>query len=162
MIVLTVLSIVCFSFNPNKEDWDEIKIATKETFGTSNFDFNKFKIEGADHQNIYFTISSDSDKVGYLVIGEANSQYQKFDFYVLYDTNASILKVEVLNYIETYGFEICNKHWLKQFISARTENIFEYNKKIDGISGATISVSSIKHEIFVITNKLKNKIKKLL
>ena len=68
------------------------------------------------------------------------------------------MKIEVLKYRENYGAEICSKRWLKKFINISTNSYTEYNQKIDAISGATISVNSIKTDVFSRTNILKKSI----
>ena len=61
---------------------------------------------------------------------------------------------------ENYGGEICNKNWLTQFARLETNNYVRYNRNINGISGATISVNSIKNDVFKLTNTLKKSITK--
>ena len=158
--MISFLSILFSSFTTTEKDWDKIIRSSQKTFNISDPNFNELRGQIENHK--YFTISSKSTQIGYLVIAQANSKHQKFDFYILFSNNATILEVRVLTYRENYGFEICAKRWLSQFKSIKTDNQFEYNSKIDGVSGATISVNSIKHEIFVITNQLNNMIEKLL
>ena len=161
LIVLSILSISSFSFNPTERDWNKIEKSIKQVFDISDCNFSQLIMENNNNKDIYFAISSNEQIVGYLVTGQANSKHRQFDFYILYSKNAIILKVEVLTYREDYGFEMCNIKWLQQFIGLDTENEFEYNSRVDGISGATISVNSIKHKVFTLSNKLKNNIKTL-
>ena len=51
-----------------------------------------------------------------------------------------------------------SKKWLENFIQLPTNNYVEFNRKIDGISGATISVSSLKKNVFRLTNILKSEL----
>ena len=46
------------------------------------------------------------------------------------------------------------------FAGLETNNDVRYNRNINGISGATISVNSIKKDIFKLTNTLKESITK--
>lgn len=70
----------------------------------------------------------------------ANVQsYETFDYIVIYDTNLSIIRVDIANYGGQYGYEICRAKWLEQF-QGRTSG-FKLNENIDGISGATVSAS---------------------
>ena len=93
--------------------------------------------------------------MGYFVVKSAFSKYKKFDYFIIYNSFADILKVEILNYRESHGFEICNKRWLKQFIRSNSDSEFEFNSKIDAISGATISVNSLKNSVFKQTKVIK-------
>ena len=63
-----------------------------------------------------------------------------------------------MHYRENWGAEICSKGWLKQFIGIDMENSQIYNKSIDGISGSTISVNSLKSDVFKISKELKIKL----
>ncbi len=64
-----------------------------------------------------------------------------------------IKRVQVLEYNAEYGFEICNKNWLKQFSDKSGGNI-SYSNDIDAVAGATISGNSITNHINFLGNTL--------
>lgn len=68
--------------------------------------------------------------------------YEYFDFLMLLDTSLQVVHVEVVNYQAQYGYEICNKRWLKQFNGSNGKQL-AYGKDIQALSGATISASAI-------------------
>ncbi|GEM_PF-677285 len=72
--------------------------------------------------------------------------YETFDYVVFFDKDVSVLKMNVVDYPGDYGYEICGKNWLKQFIGYRGKPL-QYKADIDGISGATISANSITSDI---------------
>ena len=72
--------------------------------------------------------------------------YEVFDYVVFFDNDLSVLKMKVVDYPGDYGYEICGKNWLKQFIGYRGKPL-RYKADIDGISGATISANSITSDI---------------
>ena len=74
---------------------------------------------------------------------------------MIFSDKGDILKIEVLNYNENYGAEICNKRWLKQFQKINTSSFLTYNNSIDGISGATLSAQRLSANSWQITQKLK-------
>ena len=76
-------------------------------------------------------------------------------YFVLYNAKSEIIKVVILNYREEYGGEICSKNWLKQFENNNSNSSLEFNNKVYGISGATISVNSLKTSVFKQTQTLK-------
>ena len=86
-----------------------------------------------------FKIVGNTDKV---FIGYSPSKFDNFDFMVIFDCGNKIKLVKILIYRENYGGEISSRRWLKQFIG-----ITEPKPFVDAISGATISVNSIKHSI---------------
>lgn len=86
--------------------------------------------------------------------GNPNSEsYETFDYIVIYDTNLSILKVDIANYPGEYGYEICRSKWLQQF-EGKTDG-FELNNNVDGISGATVSVSYLINDLNSVGAKVK-------
>lgn len=72
--------------------------------------------------------------------------YETFDYVVFFDKDLAILKMNVVDYPGDYGYEICGKNWLKQFIGYQGKPL-RYKSDIDGISGATISANSITSDI---------------
>lgn len=72
--------------------------------------------------------------------------YEVFDYVVFFDTDLTVLKMNVVDYPGDYGYEICGKNWLKQFIGYQGSKL-RYKSDIDGISGATISANSITSDI---------------
>ncbi len=93
-----------------------------------------------------YNILGKSDRV---YIGYSPSKFENFDFMVLLDCDNKIKLVRVLVYRENYGGEIGSKRWLKQFIGMTEPKPF-----VSAISGATISVNSIKHSINKLINSL--------
>ena len=106
-----------------------------------------------------FSVIKQNDVVlGYYVVAQAPSKFHQFDYYIIFNSEAEILKIEILQYRENYGAEICSKNWLANFIKISTNTYPEYNRRIDGISGATISVNSIKRDVFKVSNILKKSV----
>ena len=126
---------------------------------TKIFNNQVYKLEELKNINDPYYIIKEEEKIlGYIVVANAPSKFHKFDYYIVFNENVEILKIEVLKYRENYGAEICSKRWLKKFINISTNSYTEYNQKIDAISGATISVNSIKKDVFSRTNILKKSI----
>jgi len=82
-------------------------------------------------------------------IGKSRSKFEHFDFMVLLDENKTIKLVKVLIYRENYGGEIGSRRWLKQWIG-----ISKPKYMVSAISGATISVHSLKQSINTLLTKL--------
>lgn len=89
------------------------------------------------------------DSTDFVYIGKARSKFEDFDFMVLFDETKTIKLVKVLVYRESYGAEIGSKRWLRQFIGLNKPKPF-----VDAISGATISVHSMKQSINTLLSKL--------
>ena len=86
-----------------------------------------------------YEVAGKTDKV---YIGYSPSKFDNFDFMVLLDNTNKVKLVKVLIYRENYGGEIGSKRWLKQFTG-----MTEPKSYVDAISGATISVNSMKYSI---------------
>lgn len=100
-----------------------------------------------DLDGTLFYLSNSDDKA---FIGHARSKYKTFDYLVLLDKDYTIKLVKILVYRENYGSEIGSKRWLaRNFIGVNKPKVF-----VDAISGATISVNSLKYSI----NKLLDEI----
>ena len=158
VIIFIMITLLIFSFTSIKWEKDtksKIKIYNSiyDIFHSDRYTLESF------NDNDFNIIKEEEKIIGYLLVTQSFSKTNTFDYYVLYNTQAEILKVEVLSYRESHGFEICNKRWLKQFIGINIASEFEYNNKVDAISGATISVNSIKSSIYQNTQYLKKLIK---
>ena len=83
-------------------------------------------------------------------IGTSRSKFEDFEFMVLFDKDKTIKLVKVLVYRENYGGEIGSKRWLRQWIGVNEPKPF-----VDAISGATISVHSIKNSINILIKEIR-------
>ena len=156
---LIVATFFLFSFTTtyvlSVKDWKKIKKNAKTVFNIEELSFSEIRNTSSLEATRFFKIND----LGYLAFDQAPSKFHKFEYYIIFDEKGEILEVEVLNYNENYGAEICNKRWLKQFHQINTSSFFEYNTTVDGISGATISVESISSHIWTVTEELKDYLK---
>jgi hypothetical protein len=152
---LIVAALLFFSFTSSyvlsARDWGRIEKSTKALFNTDDFSFSEINTISKFGATRLFKI----DDLGYLAFDQAPSKFHKFEYYMIFSDKGDVLKIEVLNYNENYGAEICNKRWLKQFQKINTSSFLTYNNSIDGISGATLSVQSISANSWQVTQKLK-------
>ena len=155
-ITLMVIALLFFSFKASYWQFDK---KSREIVSSSIAKIFKSQNCGiAEIDDTFYTIKKDNAIVGYLAVTDAPSKFHTFDYYILFDNKAEILKVEILHYRENWGAEICSPKWLKQFIGIDTENSQAYNNGIDGISGATLSVNSLKYDLLKTCKALKLKI----
>ena len=138
---LFFMSTAVAQFKPSKQSITKANTIVKQTFG-----------EGVVSQSLlvnanYGSLKVDEKIVGYSCIEQASSKHDKFEFVVIYDADLNILQVKVLLYREDYGYEIKSKRWLKQFITRET-------REVQAISGATISVNSLKKSVELLNQKM--------
>ena len=155
-VTLTVIALLFFSFKASYWEIDKKSRATVYNSIAKVFNSKTCNIHAIDE--IFYSISDDDSIIGYLAVTDAPSKFHMFDYYILFDNEAEVLKVEVLQYRENYGAEICSKRWLKQFVGIDTKNSQAYHNTVDAISGATISVNSLKYDLLKICKELKFKL----
>ena len=91
----------------------------------------------------YWTISNNDTTIAYALMDNVLGKSMPITFLVLVDIDGKIMNTKVIKYREAYGGEVGNKNWLAQFTHFSDTSDFKVGKNIDGISGATISVSSL-------------------
>ncbi|MEC7864129.1 MAG: FMN-binding protein [Bacteroidota bacterium] len=155
-VTLMVIALLFFSFKTSYWEVDKESRATVYNSIAKIFNSKTCNIDAIDE--IFYSISAHDSIIGYLAVTDAPSKFHMFDYYILFDNEAEILKVEILHYRENYGAEICSKRWLKQFVGIDTKNSQDYHNSVDAISGATISVNSLKYDLLKICKELKLKL----
>ena len=111
-----------------------------------NIDYSKSAIDLSPN---YYELTINDSIIGYMCLQQAPSKHDMFDFLAIYSSDMQLLKLQILTYRDNYGGEIANKRWLKQFLTRPT-------KKVQAISGATISVESMKMVVSSLNQKMKN------
>lgn len=121
-----------------------LKKADKELIAYFGQDLEKQKISSNTN---HYSLSINDSIYGFLCFEQSPSKHDKFDYMAIYSPDFKLLKLRILAYRENYGGEISNKRWLNQFISRSP-------KKVQAISGATISVESLKYSVAQLTEKM--------
>ena len=157
-ITVIVIALLFSSFKASYWELDKDSRATVYKSIAKIFNSETCNLDPID--DTFYSISEDDSIIGYLAVTDAPSKFHRFDYYVLFNDKEEILKVEVLHYRENYGAEICNKKWLKQFVglSIPIDSYAKYNRMVDGISGATLSVNNLKKDVFRLSKLLKKEI----
>lgn len=88
-----------------------------------------------------------------------DTQYEYFDYFILFSKNGKILKVKIFNYQATHGQEITARGWLNQFNGTTPIKNLKVGKNIDAISGATVSVYAITEDVSIQISRLANLLK---
>ena len=77
--------------------------------------------------------------LGVLFLDHVLGKHEIIDYAVALSPDGKILAVEILEYRESYGFEIRGAKWRSQFAGKRVNDPLRLNKDIYNISGATMS-----------------------
>src|SRR5688572_972092 len=81
----------------------------------------------------------DARLLGVLVVDHVLGKHEIIDYTVAISPEGKVMGVEILEYRESYGYEIRNAKWRKQFVGKKPSEPFRLNKDIYNISGATMS-----------------------
>ncbi|BBP02991.1 hypothetical protein TPL01_22250 [Sulfuriferula plumbiphila] len=76
---------------------------------------------------------------GFFVIDQVVGKHEMITYAVGINRDGSVKQVEILEYRETYGYEIRDPAWRKQFVGKTAASPVKLNKDITNIAGATLS-----------------------
>lgn len=76
---------------------------------------------------------------GWFIVDRVIGKHEFITYAVALTRDGAVRNVEVLDYRETYGGEIRNPAWRRQFVGKRLAAGVELGKDIKNISGATLS-----------------------
>ncbi|MGI9130909.1 MAG: FMN-binding protein [Candidatus Methylopumilus sp.] len=148
-IILSAALLGIFISNINAKTYFTPEQAQKLIF--PNVSFVKFPINlTSEQQNRMTEVSSvklafDGSNVwkgidgSWFIVDQVVGKHEFITYAVGINPSGSIKDIEILEYNESYGYEVKEKSWLKQFFSKTNANPIKLNQDIDNISGATLS-----------------------
>jgi Na+-translocating ferredoxin:NAD+ oxidoreductase RnfG subunit len=77
--------------------------------------------------------------LGLFVLDHVIGKHLFIDYAVALDTNGRVMRVEILQYRESYGGEVRESSWLAQFVGKTSGSALKVGGDIRSISGATLS-----------------------
>lgn len=178
-ITTIILILLCASFTSiaiatNDSSNKQLNRDLKRQLKTENYVLEMLEVPGKYTVNGKFyqiTEKSQNQNLGYVYIGRiftvrssgnrnsSSGSSEYFDYFILYNSAKVVEMVKVFNYQASHGVNITAAGWLKQFVGYQIPKPLEVGKQVDAISGATISVNNITHDIKAKTHIL-NEIKK--
>jgi len=81
--------------------------------------------------------------LGWFIVDEVYGKHELITYAVGIDADGRVRQIEVLEYRESYGYEVRNPAWRRQFIGKRNGDTLELDQDIKNISGATLSCRHI-------------------
>lgn len=79
----------------------------------------------------------------WLVVDEVIGKHEMITYAVALSPSGSILGIEILEYVESYGYEVAELDWRKQFVGKTVSDPIKLNQDIQNIGGATLSCKHI-------------------
>jgi len=77
--------------------------------------------------------------LGLFVLDHVIGKHLYIDFAVALDTSGKVMRVDILQYRESYGGEIREPSWLAQFVGKTSSSPLKIGTDVRNISGATLS-----------------------
>jgi len=75
----------------------------------------------------------------WLIIDEVVGKHEMITYAVGIAPNGSVLGIEILEYVESYGYEVAEAQWRQQFAGKTVKDPVKLNQDIQNIGGATLS-----------------------
>ncbi len=76
---------------------------------------------------------------GYFIVDEVLGKHEYIVYAIGINPDGSVRQIEIMDYRETYGYEIRNENWRKQFVGKTSRSQLKLDDDIKNISGATLS-----------------------
>lgn len=76
---------------------------------------------------------------GYFIVDEVVGKHEFFTIAVGLNADSSVKQIEIMDYKESYGYEVRNEAWRKQFTGKTSAAPLKLTDDIKNISGATLS-----------------------
>jgi Na+-translocating ferredoxin:NAD+ oxidoreductase RnfG subunit len=80
---------------------------------------------------------------GYFIVDQAIGKHELFTIALGLSADGAVKGIEILDYKESYGYEIRNEAWRKQFTGKTPKDSLKLGDNIKNISGATLSCQHV-------------------
>jgi Na+-translocating ferredoxin:NAD+ oxidoreductase RnfG subunit len=76
---------------------------------------------------------------GWFIVDEVVGKHEMITYAVALNSKGSVLGIEILEYVESYGYEVAQTQWRQQFVGKSAQDTIKLNQDIQNIGGATLS-----------------------
>jgi hypothetical protein len=76
---------------------------------------------------------------GLFIVDDVVGKHELISYALGLNADGSVRQIEILDYRESYGWEIRNANWRRQFVGKTPADPVRFDKDIRNISGATMS-----------------------
>lgn len=84
-------------------------------------------------------VSEDGKPAGYFFVDEVYGKHEFITYAVALEMDGRVRQVEILDYRETYGYQVRESAWRAQFVGKTLADPLKIDADIQNISGATLS-----------------------
>ena len=75
----------------------------------------------------------------WLIVDEVVGKHEMITYAIGISPTGVVQGIEIMEYVESYGYEVADMKWRKQFEGKKTTDALKLNADIQNISGATLS-----------------------
>jgi hypothetical protein len=75
----------------------------------------------------------------WFIVDEVIGKHEMVKYALGINANGTIKGIEIMEYVESYGYEVGEASWRNQFVGKTSDAQLKLNKDINNISGATLS-----------------------
>ncbi|OYY21335.1 MAG: FMN-binding protein [Polynucleobacter sp. 24-46-87] len=75
----------------------------------------------------------------WFIVDEVVGKHEMITYAVALSPAGAVLGIEILEYVESYGYEVAEAQWRQQFIGKVASDPIKLNQDIQNIGGATLS-----------------------
>ena len=76
---------------------------------------------------------------GWFIVDEVVGKHEMITYAVALSPSGAVTGIEILDYVESYGYEVAEAQWRNQFIGKTAADPIKLNQDIQNIGGATLS-----------------------
>ena len=143
-----------FSINSSAQQFYTVELAQKAIFqDADSFKLNPVsltsdqvsKVKSASgtgtpipEKKIWQVLQADK-QVGWFIVDEVYGKHEFITYAVGINLDGTVRMIEILDYRETYGYQVREAGWRNQFVGKNANSNLKLDKGIDNISGATLS-----------------------
>jgi Na+-translocating ferredoxin:NAD+ oxidoreductase RnfG subunit len=129
---------ICFP-SADKFEWKTHRYSMEEIKAI----YHDSRLKVIDPGIWYGVAYKDNKVIGVLAFDRCIGKHEYIDYVVALTPAGEVKQVEILNYRESWGYEVRREGWRKQFIGKNAVAKIDLNDGIHNISGATLSCRGI-------------------
>ena len=76
---------------------------------------------------------------GWFIVDEVVGKHEMITYAVALSPSGAVTGIEILEYVESYGYEVAEAQWRNQFVGKTASDPIKLNQDIQNIGGATLS-----------------------
>ena len=79
----------------------------------------------------------------WFIVDEVLGKHEMVKYALAINANGTIKGIEIMEYVESYGYEVGEASWRNQFVGKGSDATLKLNQDIKNVSGATLSCKHV-------------------